>query len=63
MSATWLILTRSLAYSEMRAILARVLWSFDMSLCEESEAWVDQKIFTLWEKGPLMVQLSRRKME
>lgn len=51
-------LLRSLAYHEMRLILAMVLYSFDLSLCGESKNWNDQKVFTLWEKPPLMVALA-----
>jgi len=47
-----------MAYYEMRLILATCLWNFDYELCEESENWMDQKIYTLWEKKPLMVRLN-----
>lgn len=48
----------SLAYSEMRMILARVLWNFDLELQPESENWVtDNRTYTLWEKGDLKVKL------
>lgn len=30
---------RNLAYKEMWLILARVLWNFDIELCEESGHW------------------------
>ncbi|KAF4213397.1 hypothetical protein CNMCM5878_000031 [Aspergillus fumigatiaffinis] len=45
---------RNLAFAEMRLILARLLWNFDLELCEESLAWSDQKAYTIWEKPPLM---------
>ena len=52
----------SLAYIEMRIILARVLWNFDMRIAEESLDWMSkQKIYNLWEKGPLMVHLTPAK--
>ncbi|RAL15855.1 cytochrome P450 [Aspergillus homomorphus CBS 101889] len=51
---------RNLAFAEMRVIFARVLWSFDLQLCEESVHWCDQKTYTLWEKHPLMCRLSLR---
>ncbi|RAQ47341.1 cytochrome P450 monooxygenase [Aspergillus flavus] len=51
---------RNLAYAEMRVILARVLWNFDLELCEESTQWSDQKAYTLWEKPPLMCRLKLR---
>ncbi|KAF6811209.1 cytochrome p450 [Colletotrichum sojae] len=52
-------LGRNLAYVEMRLILARLIWSFDLELAEESRDWVArQKIFILWDKGPLKVRLT-----
>ncbi|OJJ87319.1 cytochrome P450 [Aspergillus glaucus CBS 516.65] len=51
---------KNLAYAEMRVILARMLWNFDLKICEESNNWNKQRTFTLWEKSPLMVQLRLR---
>ena len=51
----------SLAYSEMRSIVARMLWHFEMELCEESRRWADQKVYILWDKPPLKVKLSKRR--
>lgn len=48
----------SLAYVEMRLILAQVLWNFDMELATKSDNWADQKIFSLWQKEPLYVKLT-----
>lgn len=53
-------LGKPFAYSEMRVILARMLWNFDMELSPESDGWEKQKVYTLWDKGPLMVKLSAR---
>lgn len=53
-------LGKPFAYSEMRVILARMLWNFDMELAPESDGWEKQKVYTLWDKGPLMVKLSAR---
>ncbi|KAK3939376.1 Isotrichodermin C-15 hydroxylase [Diplogelasinospora grovesii] len=51
-------LGRNLAYIEMRLILARVLWNFDMRIADGSRDWLSkQRIFNLWEKGPLNVSL------
>jgi cytochrome P450 len=47
----------SLAYHEMKLILASVLFSFDLELCEESEGWTNQETYFLWVKGPLMLKL------
>ncbi|PYH70638.1 cytochrome P450 [Aspergillus vadensis CBS 113365] len=51
---------RNLALAEMRLILSRLLWNFDLELSEESTQWSDQKTFTLWEKPALMCKLSLR---
>lgn len=51
-------LTR-LAMLEMRMVLAKVLWHFDLELCAGMEGWLDQKSYLTWEKGPLMMRVSR----
>ncbi|KAF5869159.1 putative cytochrome p450 monooxygenase protein [Botrytis fragariae] len=51
---------RNLAYNEMRVILARIIWRFDLELCPESQAWDDQKSYILWEKPELMCKLTPR---
>ncbi|KAK0119808.1 hypothetical protein ONS95_011240 [Cadophora gregata] len=51
----------NLAYAEIRSIATRVLWNFDIELCTESERWLDQKMWLLWDKKPLMVKLKERK--
>jgi cytochrome P450 len=48
----------SLAYAEMRLLLARLIWNFDLELMPESRTWNDQKVFTLWQKGEINVKLS-----
>jgi len=49
----------SLSYSEMRLILARMLWNFDMRLDDDSKGWLDtQKAFLLWQKPALNVHLT-----
>ncbi|KAK1597519.1 cytochrome P450 [Colletotrichum navitas] len=51
-------LGRSLAYFEIKTVLAKLLWNFDLELAEDSEEWMEtQKIYTIWEKGPLHVYL------
>ncbi|KXJ88731.1 cytochrome P450 ClCP1 [Microdochium bolleyi] len=52
---------RNLAYVEMRTILARVLFNFDLKMSDRSEGWLKQKNFNLWEKPPLYAYLSPRK--
>jgi len=48
----------SLAMNEMRVVLARLVWNFDIELTTESENWATQlKIYVLWEKIPFYVKL------
>lgn len=55
-------LGRNLAYTEMRTILARLLWKFDIELCPESSQWTKgQKTYLVWDKPPLMCTLKARK--
>ena len=50
---------KNLAYVEMRLILVRVLWNFDLRIAEDSLDWMSrQKVFNLWEKGKLNVHLT-----
>ena len=49
----------SLATAEMRVIIARLLWNFDLALQEQSRTWIDMKVYNLWEKRPLMVKLTQ----
>ncbi|KAL8714008.1 MAG: hypothetical protein Q9220_002154 [cf. Caloplaca sp. 1 TL-2023] len=53
-------LGKGLAFFEIRSILARMLWHFDMHLEAESLDWADQKEYTLWDKPPLWVRLEDR---
>ena len=53
-------LGRNLAYSEMRLILARVVWNFDMKIADEARDWVKQKNYIMWKKGELKVWLTDR---
>lgn len=53
---------RSLAYVEMRTILARVLYNFDLTMSPQSDGWTNQKNFNLWERSPLLAYLTPRKM-
>ncbi|KAI5925904.1 cytochrome P450 [Camillea tinctor] len=50
-------LGQSMAMHEMRINLAKVLFSFDLELCDESQNWQDQLVFSLWEKKPLMCRI------
>ncbi|KAJ5643138.1 cytochrome P450 monooxygenase [Penicillium longicatenatum] len=52
-------LGRNLAYAEMRMILARVIFNFDMKIAEDSKGWMErQHIYLFWQKGPLHVHLT-----
>jgi cytochrome P450 len=53
-------LGKNLAYNEMRSLLARVIYAYDMELCPESQNWLNQKTWVIWEKPALMVQLRHR---
>ncbi|KAF1848218.1 cytochrome P450 monooxygenase-like protein [Cucurbitaria berberidis CBS 394.84] len=51
-------LGKSLAYAEMRLILAKVLFNFDLEIVNDSQDWMkEQKTYALWEKPSLMVKL------
>ncbi|KAJ4346340.1 uncharacterized protein N0V89_010269 [Didymosphaeria variabile] len=52
-------LGKNLAYAEMRVILAKMLWHFDLELQPGMDDWLERhKLFMLWEKPALMVKLS-----
>ncbi|KAJ5374312.1 cytochrome P450 [Penicillium concentricum] len=51
---------KNLAYHEMRLILAKVIYNFDLSLVPESVGWENQRTFMLWEKNRLLVHLKPR---
>lgn len=49
---------RNLAYAEMRLILAKVLFHFDLTLASAKTGdWFDQKSWGVWIKNPLYVRL------
>ncbi|KAH7027270.1 cytochrome P450 [Microdochium trichocladiopsis] len=56
---------KNLANAEMRLILTRLLYNFDLDFDQPADGtttttgWAsDQKVFLLWDKGPLMVRLT-----
>jgi cytochrome P450 len=49
-----------MAYVEMRMIMVKVLWHFDLTLCDEDEGWLDQPVFLVFKKRPLMVRVRPR---
>ncbi|KAK1978747.1 cytochrome P450 [Colletotrichum cereale] len=52
---------KNLAFAEMRLMLARVVWAFDLRLDDQSRGWMDeQSCYTVWSKPSLMVHLTPR---
>ncbi|TDZ54052.1 Cytochrome P450 monooxygenase alt3 [Colletotrichum trifolii] len=46
---------KSMAYAELRIVVTKLLWNFDLELVDRSEEWVNkQKIYLIWQKEPLM---------
>ncbi|KAI6379154.1 hypothetical protein MCOR25_002030 [Pyricularia grisea] len=51
----------NLANAELRFILAKMVWNFDMKLHPDSQNWFDGlKTYILWQKPPLHVYLTPR---
>lgn len=51
----------SLAYHEIRLAMTKFLYNFDLvNLCDDSQNWMDQKVWGVWQKPKLMVQLKER---
>ena len=59
-AGSWNCIGKNLAYAEMRLIMAKMFWNFDMELADPQDIWTDQKSYINWEKKPLMVQLTPR---
>lgn len=54
---------KNLAYSELRVVIARFLLRYDFELMPGQEDWADKnRIILVWEKGPLQVKLTERKL-
>ncbi|KAI0106434.1 cytochrome P450 [Nemania sp. FL0031] len=47
-----------MAWREMRLLLAKVIFNFDLYLCDKSRDWADQKVYILWEKKPLRCRVT-----
>lgn len=54
-------LGQQLAWVELRVILARLLWNFDIKIPEGTKPleWTSQKIFWAWDKEPVEVSLRK----
>jgi len=57
---------RILAHAEIRLILCRLLWKFDLQIPEDkvlaesiTKPWDDQKTYALWERRPRWVRMVR----
>ncbi|KAI1799559.1 putative cytochrome P450 [Daldinia bambusicola] len=48
---------RNLAYAEMRLILARIIYNFDMKIADDSRNWMNQPVYMLWDKPALNIYL------
>ncbi|KAI0180479.1 cytochrome P450 [Hypoxylon sp. FL1284] len=49
---------KNLAYAEMRLILAKIIFNFDIRIHDDSRKWLDtQKFFVFWEKPSLNVYM------
>lgn len=46
----------NLAWHEMRLILAKFLYHFDLE-SEVGPSWLDQNVFVIWDRKPLMCRL------
>ncbi|KAF9873382.1 cytochrome P450 [Colletotrichum karsti] len=52
---------KNLAYAEMRLVVARLLWSFDLEIEKGQDDWItSQAVFVVYDKGPLMIRLRPR---
>ena len=48
----------SLAYAEMRLLLAKMLWNFDFELEDSSVDWHSTlRAYLIWDRTPLKVRL------
>jgi cytochrome P450 len=54
---------KNLAYSEMRLIVCHLLFNFDVELLPGQDDWhASQNAYIIWDKGPLNVKFTPRKM-
>ncbi|KAL7933465.1 cytochrome P450 [Trichoderma chlorosporum] len=53
---------KNLALAEIRLIMARLIWNYDIELAKESVGWDKRcKCYIVFEKGPLNIRLKARK--
>jgi cytochrome P450 len=48
---------KNFALAEVRLILTKLLWNFDLRLGEKEWDWDSQKAFLVWDKQPLYLEL------
>lgn len=48
---------------EMRLILSRLLWNFNLELMPESDGWTYQKVLVVWHEKRLVVRDMETKWE
>jgi cytochrome P450 len=53
---------QNIAWAEMRLVMAKLLWTFDLSAPEKSKRviWEDMRTFLLIEKAPLVAVVKAR---
>ena len=49
---------RSLAWAEIRIILAKIFWSFEITNDGPPYKWEEQLTFVMWQKNPLFVRVA-----
>ena len=54
---SWSCIGKNLAYAELRTIIAKLVWNFDMSVAQGGRDvdWTKQKTYVLMEKQPFDV--------
>lgn len=58
-----MIMTVRTFLAESRLILARIVWSFQLSLVnQEDKDWPDNRAYLAYEPKPLMVTLSEKSL-
>lgn len=52
---------KNLAWVQMKSILAKLIWSFDLELSDKNHGdWTDQKVYFVNEKLPMYIKLRPR---
>ncbi|KAL0942970.1 averantin oxidoreductase [Colletotrichum truncatum] len=52
---------KNMAYFQIRLIIAKIFFNFDMEPLPVCENWDNQKVYGMWEKPPLLVRVTRRR--